>query len=189
MTTTLPVATLRSLQAKGRRDLSHLCLILSSLVTTDGGSVKDEATDGARDIDEDEPWDHDPLDQLPAVIEPGGVELTLWSSRFSESPMAYDVSFTWDGHRDAEWYCDISMINPGLSVMSSAPFRGTAAWPDGRDVAVTYCCDDMGLAGECTLAGVAPTADDPQSDAGMRQPQAWLDFAEAILDLTFDAMD
>jgi hypothetical protein len=129
-----------------------------------------------------EQWQEDPLDQLPSVIEPGHISFTLWSSALGGERVAYDVSFTWDGERAAEWYEDISMVNDDLSPASSSPVWGVAGWPDGRDVELTYQWSDLGMLGHDRLPGVAPTKDDPESNAGAKDPRRWVDFGTAIVE-------
>ncbi|MFW0793311.1 hypothetical protein AAFP30_05825 [Gordonia sp. CPCC 205515] len=134
------------------------------------------------DEPEVEPWDADPVDQLPAVIVPGQFGLTLWAVPYwTDEMMAWDVVFTWAGGREVEWYEDISMRTGGLSVMSSAPVYGTASWADGRNLELTYSSSDLGLEGEDVLQGGAPTVNDPDSDDMMSSPQVWVDFAETIV--------
>lgn len=52
--------------------------------------------------------------------------------------MAHDAIFNWGYGKEADWFYDISDDNPGLSVMSSAPFTGTASWKNGTSVETTY---------------------------------------------------
>ncbi|GAA3709928.1 hypothetical protein [Gordonia hankookensis] len=131
---------------------------------------------------ETEPWDADPVDQLPPVIEPGRISLTLWSAPYwTDEMMAWDVEFSWTGGREAEWYQDISMSTGGLSVMSSAPTHGTATWENGRDLHLTYSSAELDLDGEDVLKGAAPTAGPPDSDEVMRSPQVWVKLAETVL--------
>ncbi|MGV0795500.1 hypothetical protein ABQF26_00935, partial [Mycolicibacterium elephantis] len=105
------------------------------------------------------PWQVDPVEQLPDVVEPGPINLTLWSTALGGGPVAYDVSFNWDGRHLAEWREDISMVNDDLSFASSAPVWGVAAWPRGRDVQLTYQWPDLGKLGYDKLTGVAPIVD------------------------------
>ena len=106
------------------------------------------------DID---PSQEDPADQLPSVIAPGPIELTLWTDAFGNGPQASDVSFVWDGNHAASWYEDISVQNAGLSVMSSSSGHGVLAWPNGNDVILTYNWSDFSVEGHATLIGMAPT--------------------------------
>lgn len=135
------------------------------------------------------PWEEDPLNQLPAVVEPGRINLVLWSLHASDSMKAYDVHFIWDGGMAAQWYNDISSENEGLSVMSSAPISGTVTWGGGDDLRVTYRSSDLGLYGESVLKGAAPTAGRSDYVAAMREPQVWIAFAETMLEFVFDLMD
>ena len=63
-----------------------------------------------KDVDEvnEDPWDEDPVDQLPSVVEPGRINLTLWTSALGGDPQAYDISFNWDGDDTAEWFEDMT---------------------------------------------------------------------------------
>jgi hypothetical protein len=123
------------------------------------------------------PWDEDPVDQLPSVIEPGSIGFTLWTSALGGDPVAYDIFFKWDGQHTAEWDEDIGAVND-LSPASSAPVRGIASWPAGNDVLLTYTWSDLGRRGYRLLPGVAPTCDDPQ---GAKDPRQWIRFGEALL--------
>src|SRR5271156_162630 len=102
-----------------------------------------------------DPWDEDPVDQLPAVIEPGSIEFTLWTSALGGDPVAHDISFTWDGQHTAEWDEDISTLND-LSPGSSSPVWGIVSWPDGSDVLLTYTWTDFEMQGHDRLPGAAP---------------------------------
>jgi hypothetical protein len=117
-----------------------------------------------------------PLKQLPHVIDPGQIRLTLWWGS-----TAHDVVFKWDGEREAEWHVDISDDNPGLSPMSSAPVWGTAAWTNCKDLYVTYSSLAFGIEGEDVLEGEAPTAGAAEPDQAIHEPQRWVNFAENIL--------
>jgi len=138
--------------------------------------------------EEPQPWDDDPVDQLPDVIEPGRISFTLWSTIAGGDPVAYDIDFTWDGRREAEWFEDISMANGNLSPASSSPITGTAAWPNGQDVDLTYDWSEIGKEGHAVLVGAAPTRGDPGSDQGARDPQQWIRLGEAILDFIYQEM-
>jgi hypothetical protein len=116
----------------------------------------------------DDPWEEDPADQLPDVIEPGHISLVLWSTAAGGDYVAYDVSFTWNGKRWADWYQDISMVGGGLSPLSSSPITGTADWANGRDVNLTYEWSEMGYEGSDVWAGVAPTSANRDSNEGSR---------------------
>jgi hypothetical protein len=129
-------------------------------------------------MDEQDPWDEDPVKQLPEVIEAGSINVTLWTSALGGDPVAHDTSFTWDGQHTAEWWQDISSVND-LSPGSSSPARGIASWPDGSDVLLTYTWDDLGMQGHDRLPGVAPTSGGPD---GSKDPRLWVDFADALLD-------
>lgn len=124
-----------------------------------------------------EPWQVDPAEQLPDVIEPGQIDITLWTSAASDSPKAHVVTFVWDGAHRAQWYEDISSENEGLSVMSSSPTRGVLAWPDGADVQLTYSWSDMGLRGHERFSGLAPGDDTPATS-----PQFWSSLAGTLID-------
>ena len=141
-----------------------------------------ESPDGrAEEIDEDDPeddpdapWNRDPVEGLPAIIEPGRIPIEFWNNDFDGNPVAYDFVFTWDGGREAKWYYDISMSNDGMSVMSSAPIGGTARWENGTDVEVTFKSDEFDVDEEMTLEGAAP------KDETVHSPRTWVDLGRSI---------
>ncbi|KAA0098906.1 hypothetical protein CIW49_13600 [Mycolicibacterium sp. P1-18] len=123
------------------------------------------------------PWQEDPADQLPKVIAPGAVNITLWTTALGGDPVAHDVAFNWDGGCVASWYEDISDVNGGLSVMSSSPVYGVLAWPDGKDVLLTYNWGDLGLEGHDRIPDLAPMNEGDATD-----PTQWLRLADALID-------
>lgn len=134
-----------------------------------------------KDMPQPEKWDDDPVHQLPKVIEPGKFGLTLWGAGFDGEPVRNSVWFTWEGGREVEWCQDISPDSPGMYQWASAPVRGTAAWPNGRDVDLTYSSTDFGgLEGEEWLSGAAPTSGNPGTDDGMRDPEQWVRLAKKL---------
>jgi hypothetical protein len=145
----------------------------------DPGESADQQDD---DLDEDDPeddpdapWNRDPVDGLPAVIEPGQIAIEFWEKdRFSGEHVLYDFIFYWDGERKADWFYDISMKNPGLSPMSSAPIGGTATWDNGVDVDLTVKSDDFDLDEESFLKDAAPKGD------SIHAPRTWVDLASLI---------
>lgn len=134
--------------------------------------------DGGFTLDID-PWQVDPADDMPAVIEPGRIAVTVWSDALGGDPTAYDVSFRWDGGHIAEWYEDISMMND-LSFASSSPTRGVLAWPNGRDVQLTFSWVELDLYGHDTLAGLAPT--NTELSGKEIDPRQWIRLAKALVD-------
>ncbi|MFM8856516.1 MAG: hypothetical protein ACKOI2_04805 [Actinomycetota bacterium] len=134
----------------------------------------DQRDEGDPEDDPNAPWNRDPIEGMPAVIEPGQIRMVFWNSFFDGDPVAYDFIFTWDGGRKADWYYDISMQNDGLSVMSSAPIGGTASWEDGVDVHVTVQSSDFDLDEEVVFKGMAPKED------ATREPRTWVDLGYAI---------
>lgn len=130
-----------------------------------------------------EPWQEDPLIHLPEVIEPGRFGLSLWSSTpWNDEHLETEVFFEWDGQHTVEW----SVISGvGLSVMSEVSFRGTAGWPDRKDLLVVYSADDGGRGFE-RLIGVAPTAGNPN---GAKDPHQWVDLATSLVGLTEQLLD
>ena len=134
------------------------------------------------------PWDEDPVDQLPPVIEPGPIGFTLWSTFGGGEPVADDIFFRWDGHRAAEWRQDISPATwqPSFHQASSSLITGTAACPNGQDVELTYYWSETGKEGEGVLVGAAPTSDHPDSDQGARDPQQWIRLGEALLEFLYE---
>ena len=132
------------------------------------------------EMDEDDPeapWNKDPVEGMPDVIVPGPIAIEFWKIGFQDEHVVYDFFFTWGGGQEAEWSWDISISNPGMSVMSSAPFYGTAKWADGSDdVEITYSAAEFGEQGEETLGNAAPDS------AALDKPQTWVDLAERIAD-------
>lgn len=124
-----------------------------------------------------DPWQVDPADQLPSEITPGQFTITLWTTALGGEPVAHDVSFTWDGSQIAEWDEDISWQNDGLSVMSSSPVSGVLAWPNGKDVLLTFRWADLGLEGHDRFSNFAPASSGNASD-----PDDWLRLADALID-------
>lgn len=140
------------------------------------GSV-DSAGARADALDEDDPnapWHRDPVEGMPAVIEPGRIRMVFWNRYFDGDPVAYDFIFTWDGGRKADWFYDVSIENGGLSVMSSAPIGGTANWENGVDVHVTVQSSDFDLDEEVVLTGMAP------KDDATHEPRTWADLGRAV---------
>lgn len=134
----------------------------------------DELDEDDPEDDPNAPWNRDPVEDMPAVIEPGRIRMVFWNSDFDGNQVAYDFIFTWDGGRKADWYYDISMENDGMSVMSSAPIGGTATWEDGVDVQVTVQSSDFDLDEEVVLKGMAPKEDEAHL------PRTWVDLGYAI---------
>lgn len=123
------------------------------------------------------PWNRDPVEGLPDTITPGQINIEFWKTGFEDEPVLYEFTFTWGGGNEAEWCWDISTSNPGMSVMSSAPFYGTATWSDGSsDVEITYSSPDFGEEGEETISGGSPT------ETTAAKPQTWVDLAGRIAD-------
>ena len=129
----------------------------------------------------------DALDQMPNVIEPGYFQFTLSSDPHGYGEKAYDIAFTWDGERSAQFYTDISMYTPGLSVMSSAPMRGTISWRNGRDLRIEYDSEAASQEGTAVLKNQAPTlVDDLISDEASRDPRRWVELADQLIALEYD---
>ena len=131
-----------------------------------------------RNMDDDDPkapWNRSPVEGMPETITPGQIAIEFWKISFQDEHVVYDFFFTWDGGQDVEWSWDISTSNPGISVMSSAPFYGTATWSDDSDdLEITYSAPDFGEEGDETLTNAAP------NNAALDQPQTWVDLAERI---------
>ncbi|OBF38954.1 hypothetical protein A5719_17645 [Mycolicibacterium peregrinum] len=133
-------------------------------------------TDTAYEV-ELEPWQKDPVDQLPEVIERGRFGLSLWSATpWDDSHIENEVALQWDGQTTVEWSV---LSGSGLSMMSEVSFSGIAGWPDGKNVLVSYSGD--GGLGFQRLAGAAPTGGGP---GGARDPQHWVEFANSLVGLT-----
>lgn len=144
----------------------------------------DELYEDDPEGDPNAPWNRDPVDGLPAVIEPGRIAIEFWQKeRFSGEHVLYDFIFHWDGGRKAEWFYDISMQNPGLSPMSSAPIGGTATWENGVDVHVTVKSDDFDLDEEIFLKDAAPKSD------SIHTPRTWVDLGYEIADNAEDLLN
>lgn len=135
---------------------------------------EDEHDEDDSEDDPNAPWNCDPVERLPSVIEPGRIPIEFWNNDFDGNPVAYDFIFNWDGGREADWYYDISMSNDGMSVMSSAPIGGTATWQSGVDVEVTFKSDEFDLDEEMTLEGAAP------KDDAVHSPRTWVDLGRYI---------
>jgi len=133
------------------------------------------------EMDEDDPeapWNRSPVEEMPEVIKPGQIQIKIWQTGFSGEPVLYNFVFTWHGGQEVTWFWDISSSNPGMSVMSSAPFSGTATWSENSDdVEITYSAADFGLDGEETLGDSAPC------NAALDKPETWVDLAEQIAGL------
>lgn len=128
-----------------------------------------------------EPWQEDPLEQVPRVIEAGHFGFTIWSDVLGGDMTAYDIRFHWDGRHVAEWYEDISLAND-LSFASSSPSQGVIAWPNAEDVELTFNWHGLGLQGHHRISGRAP-----KGESGARNPKYWLELAETLL--TFVLID
>ncbi len=125
--------------------------------------------------DPEAPWNRRPVEDMPETIRPGKIDILLWTIGVEVEPVAYEVTFTWHGGQAVDWCWDISDSNVGLSIMSSAPWYGTATWSDGCDaVEITYSADHFGLEGAVSLPNAAPNSQ------GLDQPQTWVDLAEKI---------
>lgn len=134
----------------------------------------DELDEDDLDDDPNAPWNRDPVERMPAVIEPGQIFIEFWKNDFDGNPVAYDFVFNWDGGHTATWYYDISMSNDGMSVMSSAPIRGNVTWENGVDVYVTIQSNEFDLDEEVTFAGRAP------KDDAIQAPRTWVTLGRAI---------
>lgn len=125
-----------------------------------------------------EPWQEDPVDQLPKVIEPGRISLSLWAEPlWGDDYLESDVVMTWDGGHTVDW----SVVSgSGLGMASSVSFHGIAGWPNGKDVHLSCYSGDVGVRGAATLIGAAPTSsgatatNDPQSWVNLAQKLVWL---------------
>jgi len=130
-----------------------------------------------------EPWQKDPVEQLPKSIEAGSFGLSLWSSvPWDDEHLEHEVSFTWDGQTTVEWSV---LSGAGLSVMSEVSFSGLASWPDGKHVIVAYTSGDGGQ-GYGELGNAAPTVGDPN---GTKDPQQWVQLATSLVGLTEELLE
>nr|WP_242456082.1 hypothetical protein [Mycolicibacterium sp. P1-18] len=134
------------------------------------------------------PWEVDPTEQLPDVIEPGYVSFILWSMAAGGDYVGYELSFEWKGERSATWYQDISMVAGDRSPASSSPIRGTVDWSNGKDVDLTFEWSEMSMDGGGSISGAAPTVDDPKSDAGARIPRNWIRLGDSILNWIYSSL-
>jgi hypothetical protein len=64
-----------------------------------------------------------------------------------------------------------------LSFASSSPAHGVLAWPNGKDVVLTYTWSEMGLEGHDRLPDMAPTSEGEAND-----PAQWLRLADGVID-------
>ena len=130
-----------------------------------------------------EPWQEDPAVQLPSVIEPGRLDLRLWSTPpWGDESAECEVSLDWDGNYCVEWS---AVSGVGLSVMSDVSFHGVAGWPDGQNIVLNYT-RDTGEKGTEWLSAVAPTNGKPD---GATDPRQWVQLATALVDLTDRLLD
>lgn len=130
-----------------------------------------------------EPWQRDPADQLPQVIDPGRMSLSLWTpSPSHDEPIECEVSLNWNGMHTVEWSV---LSGVGTSMHSEVSFSGVAGWPDGDNVELNYTSDssERGIA---WLANAAPTAGNPD---GAKDPQRWVQLASALVGLTEELLD
>lgn len=135
------------------------------------------------DMAQSDEWDEEPVNDVPEVIEPGEFTLTVWGRGSGGEPVMNCVWFTWAGGREAEWCQDISPDNAGMYQWASSPVRGTAVWPNGRDVELTYSSTDFGiLEGDGLLSGAAPISGDPSAGGDTRDPRRWVRFAAELDD-------
>lgn len=123
-----------------------------------------------------ERWQEDPVDQLPKVIEPGRIGLSLWEEpSWGDEPLESDVVMTWDGEHTIDW----SVVSgSGLGMASSVSFCGIAGWPNGKDVHLSYYSGDFGVRGAATLIGAAPTSGGANVT---NDPQRWVDLAQKLV--------
>lgn len=139
-------------------------------------------TDSGFDV-ELEPWQEDPLHQLPEVVTPGRFRVSLWSVvPWDGSHIENEVFLNWDGGHTVEWSV---LSGSGLSMMSEVSINGLAGWPDGQDALICYT-GEFGDHGFTRLAGAAPAA--PNAD-GATTPEEWLEFATALVALAEELMD
>ncbi|MBI3224352.1 MAG: hypothetical protein HYZ39_04755 [Mycolicibacterium cosmeticum] len=130
-----------------------------------------------------EPWQKDPLKQLPEAIHAGRFRVSIWSETpWNGEHLENVVSFEWDGESAVEWSV---MSGSGLSMMSDVSFRGIAGWPDGTDLLVIFRDDNGGRQFE-RLAGAALTAASP---VGATDPRQWLEFANSLIGITEQLLD
>ena len=121
---------------------------------------------------------------MPEVISPGRIPIQFRRNGFDGEAVLYDFIFTWGGGNEADWFWDISPDNPGMSVMSSAPFGGTATWtPGSRYVEITYASSEFDFEGEETLLNAAP------NHAALDKPQTWVDLADEIANYCYSLIE
>lgn len=124
-----------------------------------------------------QPWQEDPITQLPQQVTPGRVRLSLWSAvPWDGTHIESEVSLEWDGGHTVEWSV---LSGSGLSVMSELAFSGLAGWPDGRDLLVSYS-GDTGEYGFSRLTGDALAADSPGETGN---PEEWVKLAMSLVGL------
>lgn len=130
-----------------------------------------------------EPWQNDPLERLPEVIEPGRFGLSVWSvTPWDGGHVENDVSIEWDGKHTVEWSV---LSGSGVSTMSEVSFCGIAGWPDGTDLLVSYLSDNM----ERGFARLAAEAVAASGSEEAKDPQRWVGFATSLVALTEELLN
>lgn len=129
-----------------------------------------------------DPWEEDPAEQLPEVINPGRIGMTLWANDPDGSPKAWDVAFAWAGGRAAEWSQDISLAGGDLSPASSSPITGTIDWAGGRDIELTYQWSEGDSEGNGVVSVAAP-ADDVLSER-----QTWIRLGFVVINFLYQEL-
>lgn len=130
-----------------------------------------------------EPWQRDPLEQLPAVVMPGRFGLSIWSvTPWDGEHLENEVSLAWDGRRVVEWSV---LSGSGLSMMSAVSFSGVAGWPGSKDVLVTYLGED-GRRGFQRHRNGGPAA---TGLGGASDPRWWVSFADFLVGLTEELLN
>jgi uncharacterized protein YegL len=120
-------------------------------------------SEGAAELRLANPDGFAPAAKQVSAAEPGRI-CASFSDGDAGGPVHAEVSFLWKGNRQASFEMTIPYR-----------FEGTVGWPDGLNVELRYGQHHF------LINGAAPTADDPASDAGMRDLYQWYRLAHEIV--------
>lgn len=129
-------------------------------------------TDDGYEVDL-EPWQENPVDQLPKPITPGRMSLSIWTMTPWEQRIENEVFLNWDGGHTVEWSV---LSGAGLSMMSEVSCGGIAGWPDGTNVLLSYTNSNGNKEIEL-VSGAAPTSDGLSAS----DPEQWIGFADTLV--------
>lgn len=120
-----------------------------------------------------EPWQENPVDQLPKMIVPGRMSLSIWTMTPWGQRIENEVFLNWDGGHIVEWSV---LSGAGLSMMSEVSCGGIAGWPDGTNVLVSFT-NSNGTKEIELISGVAPTS----NSLNASDPAQWMRFADTLV--------